>query len=136
MQLRKNSILLPILYMAFIFVLSSISAGSDDKMMGVYIKPGLQNILHIPLYGILSILWLHFFRKKKLTAYSLKLKAVVYTLIICIAYGIFDEFHQYLIPGRSANIADCFFNIVGCFMGIAVYRFKSQYARHNDQNLS
>lgn len=116
----KNSILIPILYMAFIFILSSIPATEDNKMAGVYIQPTLQNILHIPLFGLLAFLWMRFFSNKGFPLH----KTLMFSLTIVILYAIFDELHQYFVPGRYASLGDLIFNIVGCVV-FAFYYAKT-----------
>jgi VanZ family protein len=116
---NKKSIIIPILYMALIFLLSSIPCDEENKLGGlIYIKPTIQNILHIPLFGLLAFLWMKAFNDKQL---ELK-KAITYTLIITIFYSAFDEFYQDFIPGRYASLGDFFFNIAGCLGGVVGYR--------------
>lgn len=53
MRLKSNSVVIPIMYMLFIFFLSSIPA--DNNKLGVItLTPSIQNVLHIPLFGILA----------------------------------------------------------------------------------
>ncbi|TKB06064.1 VanZ family protein [Desulforhopalus sp. IMCC35007] len=33
-------------------------------------------------------------------------KAVAYTIVVCLLYGISDEFHQYFVPSRFVSILD------------------------------
>jgi VanZ family protein len=41
-------------------------------------------------------------------------------LAIAAAYGIFDELHQWFVPGRSADILDWFADVSGALIGIGV----------------
>jgi len=121
---RRAKIIVPLLYMAFIFILSSIPATEDNRMAGVYIQPTLQNILHIPLYAVLAWLWMRAFTHNGLKAYSLRL--IAWTLVIVIAYALFDELHQYFVPGRYISVADLSLNALGCMLGLSVYMFTKK----------
>ena len=116
----KKSIILPIVYMFFIFVLSSIPA-QEGKLAGdSFTRRVIQNLLHIPLFGLLAFLWMRAFNKNNL----LVKKALIYSLIITVLYAAFDELHQYFVPGRYATLGDFLFNTVGCAGGIFVYTLK------------
>ena len=109
----------PILYMIGIFALSSIPGHSKvDTLVSLHISPNLQNLLHIPEFGILALLWMQIFQKK----YSL-LKASFCVFIICVTYGFLDELHQFFIPGRLASLSDIILDTGGVFLGIFIYVF-------------
>jgi len=116
---NKKALVFPLLYMAFIFVLSSIPDNGDG--VGRYLFSAnviMQNALHIPLFGVLALLWAAALRKN---GYSLK-KITKYALIITLLYAVFDEIHQYFTPGRFASVTDFFLDSLGCFAGLALYR--------------
>lgn len=122
---NKKSIIISILYMFFIFILSSIPVDSKEKLAGlIYLAPIIQNMLHIPLYGFLAFVWMQSFIENKI---GFK-KVVIYTLIITILYAGFDELHQYFVPGRYASIEDFLFDIIGCLAGALLYvsHFKNR----------
>jgi VanZ family protein len=48
------------------------------------------------------------------------LRVAVLALAIAAGYGIFDEFHQSFVPGRSADIRDWFADVSGALIGIGV----------------
>lgn len=115
----KRFVVIPILYMLFIFILSSIPVSEDDKIGGlIYIYPMVQNFLHIPLYGVLLFLWVMFFRNIKV----MLTKAVLYSFTIAVSYSFFDEFYQSVIPGRCASLIDILLDITGCLAGVLFYR--------------
>ena len=115
----KKAIILPILYMIFIFILSSIPI--EDKIAGhSFIREAMQNLLHIPLFGLLAFLWMRAFNKNNL----LFKKALICSLIITVLYATFDELHQYFVPGRYATLGDLLLNTVGCAGGVFVYTLK------------
>lgn len=72
------------------------------------------SLLHIPLYGILTILLVLSFRRKPSnpinpTNPSNPLIAGLIALVVAIA----DEIHQAFIPSRDASVTDVFLDIVG-----------------------
>ena len=113
---NRKVVIHSILYMVFIFILSSIP-DTDEK---IYISVTLQNLLHTPLFGILAFLWMRAFYYNKFAFAD----AIKYTLLITMAYGIFDEFHQSFVPGRDASIMDVGLDFVGCIAGAFIYRWK------------
>ena len=44
-------------------------------------------------------------------------------IIIASVYGIFDELHQLLIPGRSAEFLDWLADFFGAMTGVLIARF-------------
>jgi len=104
------------LYMIFIFILSSIPYVSEK----VFISWEFQNLLHVPLYGVLGFLWMRafFYNKAEYRA------AVVLTLVISLLYAITDEFHQSFVPGRDASVADFLFDAIGAIGGALIYRYN------------
>lgn len=123
MLLNKRSIVLPILYMALIFVLSSIPMKEDELTEYTLARQMFQNLLHIPLFGFLAFLWMRVFVKNKL---QFK-KALIYALLITVLYAAFDEFHQYFVPGRYATFSDFFLNVIGCLGGLFAYMRLANY---------
>lgn len=41
-------------------------------------------------------------------------------------YGVFDELHQFFVPGRDASMADVFADSIGCLIGVIAYRRLSK----------
>ena len=115
----KFHLLLPIAYMLFIFILSSIPAdlGNGENHGILYLKPEVQNLFHIPLFAPLSFLWLMCYRRR---GHSLK-RSFLFALSITISYAFFDELHQYYIPGRFTSITDIGFDLIGAAIGVIAY---------------
>lgn len=42
----------------------------------------------------------------------------LFAIAVCILYGFSDEFHQYFVPNRIADIRDVFFDSLGSVVGI------------------
>lgn len=110
--------------MILIFMLSSVpmDGGPDNIAFLTNLDPGLQNLLHIPLYGSLAFLWLYAFVSSGL----LLRKAIVLSILITIGYGCMDEFYQSFVPGRYGGILDILLNSLGAaaglFLGTVWYR--------------
>ncbi len=123
MLLKKKAFILPILYMGFIFVLSSIP-GNEEKIREYSLaKQVFQNLLHIPLFGLLSFLWV-----SALTNNNTRLKkALTLGLIITVIYALFDEMHQSFVPGRYAGLGDFTLDAIGSLGGLLAYWLIDKY---------
>lgn len=95
--------LLPILWMAVIFTLSSFPGSAFPQNL-------LQSffwLAHLVEYSILGLLWYRALKGK-----------VFLVLIICILYGISDEAHQLFVPFREFSVLDMTADAVGACIGI------------------
>ena len=125
MSKNKISLLLVILWMIFIFVMSSFDASSSSNQSNfiVDIITGIINIKDIGLlsliirklahfieYFILGILVINF-----ITRYD---KKIIIAILLCIIYATSDEIHQIFVPGRSCQITDIMIDSLGSIMGI------------------
>jgi glycopeptide antibiotics resistance protein len=110
----------PLLLMGVIFILSSIPGKIDNGTLRFVteLDPQLQNLLHIPMYGLLQWLWLRAFAKAGKSGGG----TVLASIGITTAYGLFDEFHQLFVPGRYASLTDVLLNLVGVAAGTLVFR--------------
>lgn len=126
----RNKPIWPVLLMVLIFFESSIpmDGGPDNIAFLTNLNPKIQNLLHIPLYGTLTFLWLRFF-----CASGKSIKQVIfYSLILAICYGCFDEFHQSFVRGRYGGLLDIYLNVVGAVLGVVLFvrpwkRFKKGF---------
>ena len=110
----------PLILMGFIFIMSSIpmDGGDDNIAFLTDLDPGLQNFLHIPLYGLLAFLWMLFFADKGSRPF---IRVVIFSLAITIGYGCLDEIHQSFVPGRYGGLLDILLNSVGAAAGVGIY---------------
>lgn len=112
--------------MVAIFVLSSIpgkGGGKAGRFMAD-IDPQLQNLLHLPLFALLQYLWL-----RGLAARGVRgVRLFAGSLLITLGYGVFDEFHQYFVPGRYASLNDLLLNLTGALIGLLIYRLVRRHA--------
>lgn len=110
---RKILNLLLVAYWIILFVATSLPLSSIPEI-GVTDK-----LQHLTAYTLLAVLVnLTFLSQKKFRTPSAR--AFLFTLITIAIYGIFDELHQILIPGRSCDVLDITADIAGGIIGIAV----------------
>jgi VanZ family protein len=92
-------------------------ADQDNFKFFTILTPTVQNLLHIPVYGVLACLWLSSFDRVG----AGMPKKLLYSIIITMAYGFLDEFHQTFIPGRYGSILDILFNLIGITCGTVFF---------------
>ena len=117
----RYCVIWPLLYMAGIFCLSSLSdqgAANDALNPLAWISPDVQNFLHVPVYGGLAALW--FWSLRHWVAGSAYKYALA--LILTLGYGLLDEWHQAFVPGRCSSITDVGFDTIGAVIGLLIYR--------------
>ncbi|MFH1148241.1 MAG: VanZ family protein [Pseudomonadota bacterium] len=113
-------------YMFLIFGLSAIpDHGRSSPGFLSWISPNLQNLLHIPEFGVLAFLWMKIFCRR---GTSLP-KAGLWAILISVSYGFLDEFHQLFVPGRYASAGDFLFDTTGVLLGIAAFSLISRVSR-------
>ncbi|MFH0824117.1 MAG: VanZ family protein [Pseudomonadota bacterium] len=105
------SLTLPILaYCGLIFFLSSLSKLPDS----VTLIP--DKLGHIALYSGLGFLTARYW----IVGHGVgATRAIGWTVVCCLVYGISDEFHQYFVPGRESEIGDVVADVIGGFIGSA-----------------
>jgi VanZ family protein len=70
--------------------------------------------------AVMVYLWLHFQNKK----IFLKKNALLFSILIILAYAAVDELHQMLVPGRVSDIIDWLADSIGGMCGVVmVYYF-------------
>lgn len=120
MSKNKISLLLVILWMIFIFVMSSFDATSSSNQSNfivdiitsiINIKDTellsliIRKLAHFIEYFILGILVINF-----ITRYD---KKIIIAILLCIIYATSDEIHQIFVPGRSCQITDIMIDSLG-----------------------
>ncbi|MFO7445899.1 MAG: VanZ family protein [Ignavibacteriaceae bacterium] len=111
LEKRKSVYALLTFYWLALFTATSIPASSVPTL-GVSDK-----VKHFAAYMILTILLnITFLVQNKFPV--LNRKSVLFTVIIASVYGIFDELHQTLIPGRSCEFLDWAADVGGILLGI------------------
>ena len=117
----KPKIVITAIYMLFMLTTSLIPM--DRQVYGlnfiIEFKSYIQNILHIPLYAVLSILFLQLFKNY----YPNISKRIVLIFVCCGGFGILNEIIQSVIPGRYGGVGDIILNLIGAMIGILIFTF-------------
>ena len=105
-----NKYLPLIVWCLTIFFLSN----SDQPDVGTTYWTNLvaKKLAHIVEYAILGLLSYRALNKSKI-------KALIFVLL----YGISDEIHQSLVPGREPRIRDIFIDVIGGFIGLWIVKY-------------
>ena len=102
-----------IAWAAVIFALSSLSGGR------VPILPGqTDKLVHGTVYAILGALW---FRAIVMTWTWPHRPAVAIASLLALLYGISDELHQTLTPGRTPDWQDALADMIGGLAGALIF---------------
>lgn len=133
-KLSKIHLLLPLLWMAVIFMLSHQSASISSGQSGVFVEqlrhiaPSVDQQLltflvrkgaHIFAYFVLGILTFNALWRVDLS----KLKfnyPVGLSIIVCTLYAVSDEFHQLFVSGRSGEIRDIIIDSCAATVGVFI----------------
>jgi len=107
---------LPVIgYGIVIFWVSSL-----PQPFGIEIEQGnIDKVLHFCEYAVLGFLLM-----RPLCGPNTPLTrkgAFIVALLIGVVYGITDELHQSIVPGRDASICDVIFDAVGTLAGIILF---------------
>lgn len=131
--LERHKILLVylplIFYWIILFTLTTLpthsvpSVGVNDKVEHLLAYFGLSFLLYLTLL----------FQKKSII---LKNYAVLFTFLVVFAYGIMDEVHQLLIPGRSCELLDFLADMFGGVVGIVVLKILIKFYKYQEQTAS
>lgn len=137
-KLSKIHLLLPLLWMAVIFMLSHQSASISSGQSGVFVEqlrhiaPSVDQQLltflvrkgaHIFAYFVLGILTFNALWRVDLS--KLKLNYPVgLSIIVCALYAVSDEFHQLFVSGRSGEIRDIIIDSCAATVGVFMLRFS------------
>lgn len=103
-------------YMGVLLIVSAIPGttphgGRDATLLGL-IPPIVQNLLHIPAYGVLALLWI-----RTLEAHGLaSRRSLLIAVLIAAGYGGATEAVQAWIPGRSPSAGDFLLNLAGVLL--------------------
>ena len=135
--------ILSTIYIAATFLLADSPVVSDLAPFNPY------SLLHIPLYGILTLLLIFSFLPLELKGkvpnspevhrLSISLRTRVNTLmhflipaLIASGVGIGDEIHQAYIPSRDASIIDVFLDLIGISLVIIITkRLTPKFFKHD-----
>lgn len=112
-----------LLWAAIIFYFSA-----QERAPQLSSQPGvqlaLQKLGHATEYAILAFL----IQRPLRLAHRLPLhRALVFAIILAAAYAVSDEWHQYFVPGRSAQLSDVAIDTTGAIIAMTgLYIYESR----------
>jgi len=104
--------------MCALFILSSIPGGREN---GPLVSPTVADVLHVPAYGLLALLWIVTLRDYGMTEYQ----SMCVAFLVASGYGALTELNQVWIPGRFPSAFDVMSNIAGSLIFIWLYWWLS-----------
>lgn len=105
-----------IIHWLTIFILTSLPS---DKLPSVEIGDKVNHFLAFFVLGFFLNLTLRYQTKYP----SLKKNILLITVVVAAGYGLLDELHQLLVPGRSAEVFDWVADFIGASTGSLLAEF-------------
>lgn len=89
--------------------------------------PGVDKVAHMAAYGVLAATLLVAFSDQQKNT---RPKRVLWlTVLLCVLYGISDEFHQSFVPGRSSSFLDVLADCAGAVItSVLWFRWRKRIA--------
>ena len=116
----RHGLMIPLLYMALIFGLSSIPGippVHENHHWLHRLSIMMTNAIHIPLFAGLAWSW-----RWSLTAVMDNTRLVIWlTFLLTLAYGIFDEWHQGFTPYRTPSLMDIMLDATGALLALWLF---------------
>lgn len=117
--MKFRYLLLALVATSAVIWLSSLPAGAGDSSFAWRV---LSNSAHVPIYAILTILWLlTFSAKKNKNRFFIITVAVFFGMIF---FALTDELHQSFVAGRTASFWDIVLDILGIVAGVYIFIFS------------
>jgi len=123
---------LTLAYSAGIYWLSLLPGDIDPATAGLYgiiawTPPAAQNLLHVPVFGVLTWLWW-----RSLQGWiNQPRQALLMAFLLATGYGILDEWHQLHVPGRYASFTDILLNTLGALASLWLIYHNSRTLRQS-----
>jgi VanZ family protein len=125
LDINGKYLLLSLVYMSFIFYLSSSPGSVTGK--DTDFNRFIFNFLHIPLFGVLSLLLLYTL-KGDVHPFEIRKRTYIMSFCLTILYAVFDEWHQSYVQGRMTSLSDiCLDGIGGLVFLTAFALFRHKY---------
>ncbi len=110
MRLRPSRVLIVLLYMAGMFVISSVPGSQIDRLG---LSARWVNLAHVPLFAGLAMVS---FWAQEAPRWLRTLCAA----IACAAFALSDEWHQAMVPGRRFSAYDLQLDALGILLGLSL----------------
>ena len=98
-----------LLYGGLIFIVSS---------QQVYLSEGTDKVIHVVEYALMGFLVT---RAVFLTWNLSKPLGILLGTLLGAGLGVFDEFHQWFVPGRNASVGDGIADLAGATLGAFIF---------------
>lgn len=106
---RAAFLLAALCWAGLIFYLSS-----QPSIDAPALFPGQDKLFHLVFFGILGFLAMGTLQASR---HGYPTGHVWQVVLVVMLYGILDEFHQYFVPGRSADVYDVLADATGGLLG-------------------
>lgn len=116
--MKPRYVTITLLYMACIILFSLKPDTNSYHGNSKIIIKTISNLMHIPLYGLLTYLLLRCFS-------SLTIKTYIIAFITATLFGIANEVIQHFVPGRSMSLLDVALNTLGVIAGMRMRTWHS-----------
>lgn len=128
---KKINLILLILWMIFIFIMSSFNSNDSSSQSGFIVSILnyifkidnlellsfiIRKLAHITEYLILGILMINCLKD-----YRIKNLFIV-SILLCILYSCTDEIHQLFVSGRCGSVIDVMIDSFGIILSIFIYK--------------
>ena len=117
----NSKIFVVLIYMLLLLASSAIPMDREIRGLQLVIdlKPTIQNLLHIPMYIVLSILFFQILQNYQIEVW----KGNILVFLGSGCFGIINEIIQIFVPGRYAGLTDIGLNLFGVLIGILIYNY-------------
>ena len=86
--------------------------------------------MHLVEYGLLGAALARGWLRRRAGAAAVgEAKVIGFAALLCLAYGMSDEFHQTFVPGRHADLADIVADVVGGTTGAVAVLWRTRRER-------
>jgi glycopeptide antibiotics resistance protein len=118
---RPNAIKIILTSVYMLLLLASSVIPMDRHINGLQfvidLKPTVQNLLHIPMFAVLSFLFLLILQAFQIENW----KRNTIVLLSSGLFGLINEIIQIPVPGRYGGLTDILLNFAGAILGIIVF---------------
>ena len=109
-----------VLFAMFIFIMSSVSSTEGNDPF-----PHFDKVAHFLVYGAFALLIFRGFTRT--TGSNNFLLIAVLTVIVTVAYGLSDEFHQSFVPARDSDVKDIAADGIGAMAAMTIVYIRRRF---------
>ena len=118
---------------ALLFVVITGMSNRAIEGENVFVFQHQDKVIHTLVYGLVATAWLRW-----LLTFKTETKAALWAIALTSAFGIFDEIHQYHVPGRAMDFFDWVADTGGaalatfCYLKWPLYRNILEWPRKSE----